>query len=84
MNTLNAEALIKHITSKQAEYRKRRDAAKLAEDEQAVGDYTIRLLPLDNLLLRISRGDFDMITLKKEPEPEETVEEKSGVEVNES
>ncbi len=73
MRALNADAVIKYVTSKQVEYRKRRDAAELEGNVQGTADYNIRLLPLDNLMIRIARGDFDILSLKPELKIEQGV-----------
>lgn len=60
MKTLNGDMLIKHMRAKQAEYHRRRELVKASESTQEATDYQIRLMVLDNLLIRVVRGDFDV------------------------
>lgn len=82
MDTLNKKLLVTHINEKIAAYKKRSELAKSEGKIQEQTDYEIRMLPLNNLAIRIARGDFDHRTIKREPEseePEELDDEKDGV-----
>jgi hypothetical protein len=67
METLNKQLVVTYITAKQAEYRKRRDVANAGGDIQLSGDYKLKLMLLDNWLLRINNGEFDVLSVKSEP-----------------
>ena len=60
MKTLKRDMLIHHIKAKQSEYKRRRDASQSQGDTQKVNDYQNRLVVINNLLIHITRGDFDM------------------------
>jgi hypothetical protein len=61
MKQLNRDLLINFITAKLDKYNERREAAKLKNDIVAINDYDIRMMPLYNLLIRIDRGEFDIV-----------------------
>lgn len=60
METVDKTKLLNHIDGKIKEYRKRRDIVKSESDLQKATDYMLRVMVLDNLRIRIIRGDFDV------------------------
>lgn len=62
MKQLNGDLLIEYITVKLSKYEKRRAEAKMRNDVMAIKDYDIRMMPLYNLLIRIDRGEFDILS----------------------
>lgn len=74
MKTLNGDKLIKHVQSKQTEYQRRREVVASSGDIQSTIDYKIRLMVLDNLLIRIMRGDFD-INGSTKPQERDAIDE---------
>jgi hypothetical protein len=66
MDTLNKQMLVKHIEDKREGYLKRQAESKSKGERQEFVDYQIRILVLDNLLLRINKGEFNVWTVKDE------------------
>lgn len=64
MELLDKNRIRGHIVGKLDAYKKRRDKAKSEGKTQEMGDYTLRIMVLDNLLLRIERGEFNVYTVK--------------------
>lgn len=76
MDTLNKDLLVQHIKNKIANYKQRQETAKSEDKSQEATDYELRIMPLNNLLIRIVRGEFDHISLKK---PENDIKNQSEV-----
>ena len=77
METLNKQMIVTYLTSEVMGYRKRCDIANAEGDVRASGDYELRILPLDNLLLQINRGEFDVWSVSRAPDMPTTGEEKT-------
>jgi hypothetical protein len=65
MDTLNKDLLVQHIKNKIANYKQRQESAKSEDKTQEATDYELRIMPLNNLLIRIVRGEFDHLSIKK-------------------
>jgi hypothetical protein len=60
-NLINKKVLLDHLSAVLNEYQTRRNACKSAGRLVEVEDYNIRMLPINNLLLHIHKGDFDHV-----------------------
>jgi len=59
-NYIDKRLLLDHLYAVLTEYQTRRNACKSAGRLVEVEDYNIRMLPINNLLIHIHKGDFDV------------------------
>jgi hypothetical protein len=59
-NNIDKTKLENYITEKIEGYKKRRDQSNTENNALLSTDYTSRMLSMNNLLVKLQRGDFDV------------------------